>query len=118
MTQKNEPYQLSLSEMPGHTHRINPPDFFRTKIYNANIILSIESNGTINILKSRHGITGARPLGTVIDLMSQMIASAVFKGNLEMFQEGLKIKLVKKISKILIEEGGDSIEDSVLATSK
>jgi len=100
---------------PAHTHSAYPGyGGSINKMQRADTVLSIERDGSIHILKSRRdGITGLKSLGTVVDLMSHMLASSVFNGNLEMFQEGLKIQLVEAISKVLIKEGGEKIENSV-----
>jgi len=88
-------------------------------MYNSDIILSIKHDGTIHIIKNRYDATiGIKPLGVIVELMSQMLACAMFKGKLAMFQEGLKTKLVKEISKILIKEGGEIFEDSIQRTSE
>jgi len=99
--------------------RRNGKTSFHEILYNSDIVLSVKHDGTIHIIKNRYdATTGVKPLGTVIDIMSRMLACAMFKGHLKMFQEGLKQKLVKEISKILIKEGGENFEDSIQRTSE
>ena len=98
-----------------HTHSCsnNLSISIMDKIYNANIVLSIEHNGTIHVIKNRYGSYGMKSLDTIIDLMSRMLACTVFNGKLEIFQEGLKVQLVEAIAKVLIKEGGVALENSI-----
>jgi len=74
------------------------------RTYSANLILYIDHIDGVYIAKNRYGPTGNVNTECLIDILSHILAERVFDGRMVMFQEGMKRKLIKAMTKI-IEKG-------------
>lgn len=75
---------------------------FTTKLYNSDIMLSLDHRSKIEILKSRYGYD-KKELSTeeTIDIVTIILTRQIFDNNLDMFREGLKIELKKAITQTI-----------------
>jgi hypothetical protein len=107
-------HNISVQNHPSYNYSMSGSSSTFGYLYNANIVISVNYDGSVNIIKNRHGIHGEnQSLDTTIDVIANILTTTIFKGSLDMFQEGLKIKLVESIIKTIKEERGDLFENSI-----
>lgn len=102
---------MTQVNMPAHTHNhhnssVEIRQSFNLALYNANIVLSLDNRSNINILKNRFKEFNREddiPLEKAIDILTEMITIHIFKGRVKLFQEGMKIELIKSINKTIKE---------------
>ena len=81
--------------------------------YTANIIISIDYNSRLNLIKDRfRPKKGDISLFEAVEIFSDMLCQAAFDGRMEIFQEGMKIQLIDTITKT-IKEGSVKHENSI-----
>ncbi len=75
---------------------------YTMKLYQADIILALDHNSKVEVLKSRYGYTKQElTLEETIDMITIFLSRKVFGNNLDMFREGLKIELTKAINQTI-----------------
>lgn len=107
--------------MPGDPNITNP-SFRHTQyrdgssptigLYEAIIALTLDHLNNINIVKHRdetpqHNIS----IDKTVEIMMDMLCRMMYKGRMDLFQEGMKIKLIESINEIL--KGGQTDENTV-----
>jgi len=71
-------------------------------LYEAIIALSLDHLNNINLLKHRDKtIEHNMSIDRSIDIMMDMLCRMLYKGRMELFQEGMKIKLCEAINKVI-----------------
>jgi len=92
------------------------------KIYKAQIILSLDKDNQLFIMKNRWGETGHATMDGALDVVASMLTHAVFDGSMEMFQETMKMKIVEVLKPIVsgnnIIPEGDINENTLQRESK
>jgi len=79
-----------------------------SKLYEANMVLSLNHKHNFNILKNRYsGISGPVSTDQAVEQIAGMLVAHVFKGSMDMFQETMKMKLIEQINDII--SGNDII---------
>ena len=88
-------------------------------LYEATCVMSLHHDGYFEILKNRTtGTRGKISLDEAVEHMADMLAKAKFGKSMDMFQEGMKMKLVEVIHEVLsgkniIPKGAIDYEDTV-----
>lgn len=77
------------------------------QLYTSNIVVSLDMNNNISIIKNRYENIKKSNLNVKesIDILLDMFCRMIYDGRMEMFQEATKIKLIKMIMKELKIEG-------------
>lgn len=77
------------------------------QLYTSNIVVSLDMNNNISIIKNRYENIKKSNLDVKesIDILLDMFCRMIYDGRMEMFQEATKIKLIKLIMKELKIEG-------------
>jgi len=89
------------------------------KVLKAHIVISLNHNNSLEIIKNRYdGITGPNvPIKEAIKIFSKILSILIFKNERHMFQEGMRIRLIKQLSKTMEKEinieGGDNHYDTL-----
>lgn len=73
------------------------------RTHHATIKLYVDRRDGVYIAKNRYGPTGNVNTECLVDILSHVLAEQVFDGRMIMFQEGMKIKFIKAITKIIKE---------------
>jgi len=83
---------------------------FSEKVYSAIQILSLDHDYELKLLKSRYTTVTKKPLSVneSINIMADMLCKMLYNGSMELFQEGMKIKITEAIRKTIIEGGVDA----------
>ena len=83
-----------------------------TGLYEANIAIVLNHLNQIDIIKHRHEKREKNlSIDKTIDVMMDMLCRMIFNGRMELFQEGMKIKLCEALNEILKE--GEINESSI-----
>ncbi|MFW9871843.1 MAG: hypothetical protein ACFFG0_01990 [Candidatus Thorarchaeota archaeon] len=83
--------------------RYNVRDYrqsFTMKLYEANVMVSLNHKGKVEILKSRYG-SNEVTTENLIDALTEILVKHIFNGGMDMFQESMKNELKKAIYKTL-----------------
>ena len=76
--------------LPGHTHGYDYSQSHMMKMYQANILISVNHKSNVEILKNRYGPHGSDiPISETINIFT------------DMFRESLKGQLIKSINKTI-----------------
>ena len=75
------------------------------KMEMANVALFAYSDGTIEVVKNRHGETGIISNGEGIELLINLLSRTVFNDTCIIFQESLKKMIYKEIGGYKVSEG-------------
>ena len=97
---------LKISDLPSHTHgETTFSQSMNMKIYNADIVISLDKDAKVHILKNRYHWTHVNELSvdSVIDIITDILARNLFNNRLDIFREGLKTELIKSIKKTIKE---------------
>lgn len=75
-------------------------------IYNAIYAISLGHDGKLSFIKNRYG-ENKKDLNPqeAIDILCDILARNLFNNRLDLFQEGVKAKLVEAIQEVIIREG-------------
>ena len=73
------------------------------RTHSASLILYVDRIDGVHIAKNRYGPSGNVNTECLVDILSHILAEQVFDGRMVMFQEGMKIKLIKAMTKIIEE---------------
>ena len=73
------------------------------RTHRASLILYVDHKDGVHISKNRYGAVGKVNTECLVDILSHVLAEQVFDGRTIIFQEGMKIKLIKVINKIIKE---------------
>lgn len=96
---------LTVNEY-SHMHSSDFRQSFNMQLYNANILLSLDSNSNMHILKNRYRETNKEyeiSIENAIDIIAEILVEYIFKGRIKLFKEGLKAELIKSINKTIKE---------------
>lgn len=94
-----------------HAQTIKEPATI-TGLYESIIAIVLDHKNQINIIKHRYASKEQNlSINTTIDVMMDMLCRMIFNGRMELFQEGMKIKLCEALNEILKE--GEINESSI-----
>ena len=71
------------------------------KMYDSQVILSLDKNNEFFIMKNRFGDHGKTTMNDALNLIGDMITRVVFDGSMDMFQETMKMKMVECIKDVI-----------------
>ena len=75
---------------------------FSMMLYEANIVISLDREHNISILKDRYsGINKNLSTAEVIEMLSRILSLYIFKGRMKIFQEAMKTQLIERINDII-----------------
>jgi len=88
--------------LPGHTHGYDYSQSHMMKMYQANILISVNHKSNVEILKNRYGPHGSDiPISETINIFTEILTRQIFGDYLDMFRESLKGQLIKSINKTI-----------------
>jgi len=73
----------------------------KDKMYNAQMVLSLDKDNQFFIMKNRYGPHGEATMDSALDIIANMLTQAVFDGSMDMFQETMKMKIVEALKPIV-----------------
>jgi len=71
-------------------------------VCSSNITICLNDNNDIEILKNRYDSIKPKPsLEDLINILTEMLVRKIFRNNLDMFREGMKVQLIKSIKETI-----------------
>ena len=112
MSNKPASNHIKLTKELRSHQGLTPPTSSHISIYDSTMVLSLDYHNNIQLIKNRYG-QNIKDMSTdeSVDIMMDMLCRMVFRGRMELFQEGMKQNLCEAVKETL--KGGDLNEDTL-----
>ncbi len=73
----------------------------RDLMYSANVAIYLDQKTGVKVHKNRWGATGKVSTNQLIEILCLILVEQIFNGRMKLFQEGMRIRLIWAIKKIV-----------------